>query len=394
MDDDIYYYQKQLEDAYKVLAGSKTNEKNKETIRRFIEHLKAQGVSTGRLAKYAFHLKVVAELLPRDFEACKREDIEKLAATLRSRGYTPHTLMDYVFAIKRLFKFVRYGNVDRETPFPDEVRWMRKTMKQNERKQPEFFTPQEVERMIRAADRIRDKAMIAAAFEGGLRASELLLLNIGDLAFDERGVKARIRGKTGERIIRLISSAPLLSRYIETHQFRENPLAPLWTSLATNYRGRRLTWSSWDRILKQIAQKAGVNGKRIHNHLLRHGSATEAAKFLTDSEMKVFYGWTMGSKMPAIYVHLSGADLDEKLVRLSEGKAPEPFRPEFVPVLCPRCSEKNTPGQRYCGKCGTPLDQREMKQQAVEVEELRRKVDEILKRLDEKAARGSSSEPQ
>jgi hypothetical protein len=192
-DKDIYGYEKRLEDAMRVLAGSRTTERNKETIRRFIDHLKVQGVSTGRLAKYVYHLKVIGELLPKGFgfEDFTREDIERLVASLRLKGYSPNTLFDYIMVIKRLFKFVRYGNVDRETPFPDEVKWLRKTIKQNEMKQPEFFSPDEVERMIEAADSMRDKAMISVGFEGGLRASELLLLNI-------RGPGVRRKGREGE----------------------------------------------------------------------------------------------------------------------------------------------------------------------------------------------------
>jgi len=76
-DKDIYGYEKRLEDAMRVLAGSRMAERNKETIRRFIDHLRVQGVSTGRLAKYAYHLKVIGEMLGtgKDFEDCTRKDI-------------------------------------------------------------------------------------------------------------------------------------------------------------------------------------------------------------------------------------------------------------------------------------------------------------------------------
>jgi integrase len=69
----------------------------------------------------------------------------------------------------------------------------------------------------------------------------------------------------------------------------------------------------WNRRLKHIARQAGIT-KRVFNHMLRHGSATRNAQFLTDSELKIMYGWAMGSKMPAVYVHLSGKDLDGKLL--------------------------------------------------------------------------------
>jgi len=135
---------------------------DKETIRRFVLHLKAQDVSTGRLAKYTYHLKNAIERLGTGTQRAKREDIERLVAWLQhDPGYTPHTVSDYLFATNRFFKFARFGNVDRVTPYPEEVRWIRTAMKANERKEPLFFTSAEVEVMIKTATSLRDKAMLA-----------------------------------------------------------------------------------------------------------------------------------------------------------------------------------------------------------------------------------------
>jgi hypothetical protein len=46
--------------------------------------------------------------------------------------------------------------------------------------------------------------------------------------------------------------------------------------------------------------------------MFRHGSTTRNAKYLTDSELKRMYGWSMASWMPAVYIHLSAADLNQK----------------------------------------------------------------------------------
>jgi integrase/recombinase XerD len=388
----------------RIEKSEKIDPSTKEKIGQFLAHVSAAGAGVGRQAKYARHLWEICERLAKPVTDVDRQDVERLMVSLREgyvvkggerRRYSPWTLQDFVQVLKRFMKFVRYGDTDKDTPFPEEVRWLKKAIKQSELEKPEFLTPAEVEAMIRAADSPRDRAMLSVGFEGGLRAGELLLLNVGDVSFDGVGARVRVRGKTGERLVRLISSAPVLARYLENYRYRERPEMPLWCCESRNRYDRRLRFTGWNERLKALAKKAGVNGKRIHNHLLRHGSATQAAKFLSDAEMKVRYGWAMGSRMPALYVHLSGADLDEKLARISEGKALEPPRPEFASVVCPRCSEKNSPGTSYCGRCGTPLDQRELMKSALEVEALRAKVDEILRKLnarDEKAARGSASE--
>ena len=189
--------------------------------------------------------------------------------------------------------------------------------------------------MIKAATSLRDKAMLAVGYEAGLSATELLTLNVGSVVFDDRGARLHIeRGKTGSRVVRLITSVSLLARYLEVHPFRNEPSSPLWLTESTNYMNHRLSWVRWNRSLKQVAESAGVK-KRVFNHMLRHGSATRNAKFLTDSELKLMYGWSMSSKMPAVYVHLSGKDLDDKLTALYSGEKVEPTKPEFAPDHLP-----------------------------------------------------------
>jgi site-specific recombinase XerD len=69
---------------------------------------------------------------------------------LKGANYSPYTESDYIVAVRRFYKFVRFGNVDKETPWPEEVRWMHKAIKPNQRRQPEFFTSDEVEAMMLA----------------------------------------------------------------------------------------------------------------------------------------------------------------------------------------------------------------------------------------------------
>ncbi|MEM1986655.1 MAG: tyrosine-type recombinase/integrase [Nitrososphaeria archaeon] len=376
----IYYYDAKYNNAVRLLEQSSSiSKEDKEAIREFIDHLRSQGVSVGRLAKYIFHLRVFREQLGKNFREASRRDIEHFMASARGK-YTYRTAEDYGFVIKRFYKFLYYGNVDKDTPWPDLVKWIKKSSKPNQRSMPEFLTPQEVEKMIEAADNLRDKTMLAVGFEAGLRAAELLSMNTDDVSFDSLGARIRVRGKTGERVVRLISSAPFLARYMETHPYRNEPGKPLWISYALNRRGQRLLYLSWNRILKNIAIKAGIK-KRVHNHMLRHGSATEAAKYLTEPEMRVKYGWSGGSRMPEVYVHLNSRDLDDKLARIYTGRVLEPPKPEFSPIICPKCSEKNSPGQRYCGRCGTPLDKMELEKKSVEIELLKREILELKELL-------------
>jgi hypothetical protein len=68
------------------------------------------------------------------------------------------------------------------------------------------------------------------------------------------------------------------------------------------------------KILRSASEKAKLK-KRVYPYLFRHTRATLNATFMTEAEMCIYFGWEQGSKMPRIYVHLSGREVDDKLLR-------------------------------------------------------------------------------
>ncbi|MDH2899355.1 MAG: tyrosine-type recombinase/integrase [archaeon] len=74
------------------------------------------------------------------------------------------------------------------------------------------MTPEETEALIKAAKTLRDKAMISVDSDGGFRPGEVLLLNVGDVRLDKNGVRVTVRGKTGERTVRLIFCAAIIAK--------------------------------------------------------------------------------------------------------------------------------------------------------------------------------------
>ena len=64
--------------------------------------------------------------------------------------------------------------------------------------------------------------------------------------------------------------------------------------------------------------------------------------------------------MPGTYVHLSGRDLDDKILQIHGFKPKDEDRKdELKPIECPGCKYINAPVNRFCGRCGTVLDEEE-----------------------------------
>ncbi|MGC9209553.1 MAG: zinc ribbon domain-containing protein, partial [Nitrososphaeria archaeon] len=116
------------------------------------------------------------------------------------------------------------------------------------------------------------------------------------------------------------------------------------------------------------------------------------SRYLSDRELILKYGWAGDSSMPGTYAHLSGADLDDKLLAIYSGRPVETIKPKFSPIICPRCGYQNTPGTRFCSRCGTPLTQEDLSRASVEYESLKSEIEEI-RRILRDAFRGRRGAP-
>ena len=324
---------------------------NVELILKFLEKLFAEGLSKPRVIKYANHLKKISQKMGKSFLEIDEDDITSFLSELEQSDYSEHTKKDYRVVLRRFFQYLGKEEL---------VKDVKTTLKNSRKKLPdEILTQSEVEKMIEAADHPRDKAIIGLLYEGGLRIGELASLRIKNVEFDDDGAVLKVRGKTGERRVRIVTFSSLVAAWIEMHPRRDDKEAPLWVNLSTNYKKEGIRYEGIAQNIKRIAKKAGIK-KSINLHLFRHSRATHLAKCLTEAEMNVYFGWIQGSNMPATYVHLSGRDLDDKILQIHGLKPRNAERKdELKPIECPRCKYINAPVNRYCGRCGTVLDEKE-----------------------------------
>ena len=87
---------------------------------------------------------------------------------------------------------------------------------------------------------------------------------------------------------------------------------------------------------------------------------TIAKRGFNEMELRIFAGWTKESNMPATYLHLSGADIEKKILAkngIIEDDSKEREH-ELKPIECPRCKTKNPIGAKYCMTCPLILDQK------------------------------------
>lgn len=105
------------------------------------------------------------------------------------------------------------------------------------------------------------------------------------------------------------------------------------------------------------------------------------AQVLNEMELRIYAGWTKSSVMPAIYLHLSGQDVDKKLLEhrglLEPEEKLEAEEKPLEPIKCPRCETINPADGKYCYKCSMVLTL----EAAVELEKKRERTDNLMDQL-------------
>ncbi len=127
---------------------------------------------------------------------------------------------------------------------------------------------------------LRDRALLELLYSSGVRSDELCNILLKDIDLDERVLFIR-KGKGGvERLIPFGSSA---AHWVLKYLKKSRPLiqGPGTEYLFVTMRGTRLTTEVVRRVVKEYAEKAGIE-KNVHTHTFRHSCATHMLKGRAD----------------------------------------------------------------------------------------------------------------
>lgn len=343
----IHNYNRHLERELTLLSQSEIPIQNKELILSFKDHNFVSGHSIPRLLRQCSVLRLVSKKINKPFNEMTSKDFEQFIVWMKKEDYKEESINTYKGIIKVFYKWINKGI------YPENVSWI-KPNRTNSRKLPEdLFTQEDIKNMLKCAIKPRDKALISVLWESGARIGEVGMLQIKHVQFDEFGCTILLDGKTGMRRIRLISSAPHLLEWINLHPNNHDPSSPIWITLHQHL-GEQMVYNQMKKIIAQAGNQAGIK-KPLNPHHFRHSRATYMAQFLTEAQMKEYFGWTQDSGMAARYVHLSGKQVDDAILKMYGIKKEETITEGLQREPCPRCKILNDINHQYCKQCWLPL---------------------------------------
>ena len=185
-------------------------------------------------------------------------------------------------------------------------------------KLPWIPTDEEWKALLEAArvEPIRNRFMLALAYDAGLRREELCSLRTEDLDPAHRNVRVRAE-TTKNRRERIVpysaSTGVLLTAYLAHRKTVSKERGPLFVSESRRNRGKPITLWTWSKVVRNLAVRAEL--PRFSTHTLRHLCLTDLARSGWEIHAIATFAGHKSPQSTLRYVHLSGRDLSEKLER-------------------------------------------------------------------------------
>lgn len=200
-----------------------------------------------------------------------------MSFALRGASGAPATRRRRLACLSSFFHFAEDmdylppGNPARDIPLPKVVARL-----------PRGLTREEVCRLVGAAERPRDRAIVLLLVTAGLRRAEVTGLLLEGL--DLERAELRVLGKGGkERLLPLVPATVRAIRgYLKARALMPaaegNPYLFVGEAYSSAYWakrfGGRLSGVTINRVLWGLAARAGLERKRVHPHAFRHSFAT------------------------------------------------------------------------------------------------------------------------
>jgi len=249
----------------------------------------------------------------------------------------------------RMRKFMDWYGID-----PSFIKFAKEKKKTISKK--ELLTKEELDLLLKNLQP-HQQTIVMVILEGKLRVSECINLKVGDFQNCETHFNLHVKvSKTGQRTVPLVESVPYILNHLNSHPFKYDHEFEKKHFFIHRWGGK---WSPYTRggIEQILIDKRKLLGKHIYPHLLRHTGLTQAAKYLSDSQLKQLAGWTTRSMIDR-YVHLASDDLENSVLAAYNIEPKE--REDPVRIIenldCPRCKFTNPGINKFCSNCGSALE--------------------------------------
>lgn len=277
----------------------------------YLDHLKVErGLGAATIQAYAGDLQRFAAFVEssgRSLDALDATAVPAFLVQLAEEGLSARSQARMLSALRGFFRYLRSERLVAQDPseLVDAPRLARKL--------PHVLTRDEVLRLLQAPDTgtprgARDAAMLHTMYAAGLRVSELVALELGDLELQEGYLAAFGKGRK-RRIVPLGDVArDAIEGYLR--QVRGRWAAAGERAVFVTARGKRMTRQAFWKNVRRYAAVAGIR-KPISPHKLRHSFATHLLSGGADLRAVQTMLGHADITTTQIYTHVTGQHLQD-----------------------------------------------------------------------------------
>lgn len=165
---------------------------------------------------------------------------------------------------------------------------------------------------------LRNRVMLALAYDAGLRREELCLLCTGDIDPAHRLLTVRAettQSRRGRVVPYSEAAGSLLSAYLAHRRTLTRARGPLFISESRGNAGAPLSFWTWSKVVHTLAQRAGL--PQLSTHTFRHLCLTDLARADWELYEIASFAGHHNTSTTLIYIHLSGRELSTKIAKAS-----------------------------------------------------------------------------
>lgn len=202
----------------------------------------------------------------------QQDDIQGFLAYLYELGLSPYTQSRVLSGLKSFYNFLLYEDLMEVSPVE-----LIEAPKLG-RKLPDTLSYDEIVSILNAfemgiPEEARNRAMLEVLYSSGLRVSELVNLQLGDILADISFLKIKGKGDK-ERLVPIGKDAlKYTASYVNEIRSHMTPKPGEENIVFLNRRGKRLTREMLFMIVKKMTERAEIN-KNVSPHTFRHSFAT------------------------------------------------------------------------------------------------------------------------
>jgi len=234
---------------------------------------------------------------------------------LADHRYSPATMARKIATLRSFYKWAEKRHFADTNPMT-----LIRTPRQSKRL-PKAISLEQIEKLLSAPDATdtlgaRDRALFETLFSTGIRVSELVELNLGDL--DETGEELRVRGKGKKERIAPVGSHALVAIHHYLQSAKRDPrfsvkmnAADPETPMFLNKHGGRISSRSVRRKLDKYLRQVGLD-PTISPHTLRHSFATHLLENGADLRSVQELLGHQSLSTTQIYTHLTARRMREE----------------------------------------------------------------------------------